>query len=95
MASHITLRHASGLQGVSQFTVPFEALVRGTMEQPHLVKNHRSKRRCQWLFSHYEKMIGQRGDGVPCYWIAVLVLDRKKLITAFPVPSPETLKAAL
>ena len=71
--------------------IDVHALIEETMHHPVKVADHKTKPMRKWLLGKCSQVIGRRGtDGAKCHWIVVLVEDRR-LITAYPVPHPKTL----
>ena len=91
---HVTKYHIEKLSKKSTFMRGLDVnhLIEEVLAHPLVKKQHVTKPNRWWFLGKFSKVIGHRGtDGAECRWLAVLV-DAYRLITAYPIPHPKTLK---
>ena len=91
---HVIARHIQKQPNKSMFIkgLNVKRLIKEVLAQPKMVKRHESIACRLWYFGDCHIVIYHRGtDGAKCEWIAVL-MDHKRLITAYPIIHPTALR---
>ena len=92
---HIRKNHVQRCNHKSYFAEGehVQQLIQETLDHPLMVKRHVMRRNGLWYIGKYGRVIGYRGfDGSSCKYIVILT-ERSRLITAYPVPHPSTVRA--
>ena len=92
--NHIAKHHINKVHRKSTFVAGLDVdqLIQDVLTHPLTVKRHVTKPNRRWFMGRFSQVIGYRGiDSKECRWVVVL-MEHTRLITAYPIPHPKTLK---